>query len=293
MTADALSVREAGEIDAARWDAYVGASPEATFFHFYGWRRVIEGAYGHGACYLMATRGARVVGVLPLIDVASPLFGRNLISTAFTVGGGIAADDVETRKLLADTAFEAGRRRRVGYVELRSHSAALDGWSVKSGVYAGFEKAIPTEESAALNAIPRRRRAEVRKGIDALAAGELGISADADWGEFYALYARAMRDHGTPVYPRAFLAGLMMEFGDRIDTLVVSAKGEPLLGLLSFYFRDRIMPYYIGGKADARSFRATDLALWTQIRRAAERGACVVDLGRSKYGSGSFAYKSH
>jgi FemAB-related protein (PEP-CTERM system-associated) len=102
-----------------------------------------------------------------------------------------------------------------------------------------------------------------------------------------------MRDHGTPVFPRAFLGELMKEFRERADILVISAKGEPLLGLLSFYFRDRVMPYYIGGRADARDRRAFDLALWLQLRRGAARGARLLDLGRSKYGTGSFAYKTH
>lgn len=293
MTADGLSISEAAEDDAASWDAYVAASPDATFFHRFGWRRVIESAYGHKACYLQATRGGRIVGVLPLIDVASPLFGRNLISTAFTVGGGAAADDAEARARLAEAALEEGRRRRVGYVELRSRSAALEGWRVKDDVYAGFEKSIPADEGEALNAIPRRRRADLRKALDAFAAGELSVSFDADWREFYALYACAMRDHGTPVFPRSFLAEIMAEFRDGVDILVIRAHDEPLLALFSFYFRDRVMPYYIGGRGDARDRRAFDLALWLQLRRGAERGARVFDLGRSKYGSGSFAYKTH
>ncbi len=293
MTADGLSIVKAADEDAAAWDAYVDASPTATFFHRYGWRRVIERAYGHAACFLIAKRGARTVGVLPLIDVASPLFGRSLISTAFTVGGGAAADDDQARAMLAEAALEEGRRRRVSYVELRSQSAALEGWRIKNDVYANFAKSFPADEAAALDAIPRRRRAEVRKGLDALSAGDLSARFGADWREFYALYARAMRDHGTPVFPRAFLAALMEEFGDIVDILIVSAKDRPVLGLLSFYFGDRVMPYYIGGRADARDWRAADLALWLQLRRNVARGGRILDLGRSKYGSGSFAYKSH
>ncbi|MGE0408150.1 MAG: hypothetical protein AB7P23_02680, partial [Amphiplicatus sp.] len=156
-----LRIIEAGEADAARWDAYV--EERGSFFHLFGWRRVIARAYGYDASYLMAVRDGKVAGVLPLVDVKSPLFGRNLISTAFTVGGGLVADDAAAAQALAEAAVEQGKRRRAGYVELRGAPAPLGGWIVKRGVYAGFEFILPTDVSENLNRIPRRRRAEVRK----------------------------------------------------------------------------------------------------------------------------------
>ena len=46
MTNSAIEVRELGDADAARWDAFVAQCPEATFFHRAGWRRVIEDSFG-------------------------------------------------------------------------------------------------------------------------------------------------------------------------------------------------------------------------------------------------------
>lgn len=293
MSGESLRIREAAPEDAARWDAYVHAAPQARFFHLFGWRRAVEAVYGYEGVYLMAEREGRVVGVLPMIDVRSALLGRNLISTAFTVGGGVAADDDEARDALAQAAIEAGRKRRAGYVELRSEKAALDGWAVKNDVYAGFEKEIAGDEAQNLKAIPKRRRADLRKGLDALAAGALSADFDGDPAVFYALYAQAMRDHGTPVFPRKFLDALLEAFGGRLDILVLRAGSGPVLGLLSFHFRDRVMPYYIGARAEARAHRALDLALWLAMRRGAARGARIFDLGRSKYGAGSFDYKLH
>ena len=42
---------------------------------------------------------------------------------------------------------------------------------MKKGVYAGFETKLIADEGEALKAVPRKRRAEVRKGMDALASG--------------------------------------------------------------------------------------------------------------------------
>lgn len=293
MSAGALRLIEAAPEDAARWDAYVEKAGEASLFHLFGWRRVIKAAYGYEAVYLMAEREDRIVGVLPLIDVRSGLFGRNLISTAFTVGGGVAADDEEARGALARAAVEEGRKRRVGYVELRSQRAALEGWTVKKDVYAGFAKEAAADEAKNLAEIPKRRRADLRKGLNALSAGELAADFDSDPDIFYALYAEAARDHGTPVFPRGYLNALAGVFKDRLEILTIWAKGKPVAALASFYFRDRTMPYYIAARAEARAFRAQDLALWLAMRRGVARGAPVIDLGRSKYGAGSFDYKLH
>lgn len=289
---DSVTIVRASEEDAARWDAYVAAAPEATFFHRFGWRRVIADAYGYEPVSLMAVASGRVVGILPLTDVRSSLLGRALISTAFTVGGGVVADDAAARALLAEAASQEGRARHARYIELRG-GATPEGWAVKDAAYAGFEKPLLADETEALKAIPRRRRAELRKALDAASAGELKTDFGGDADVFYALYASAMRDHGTPVFPRRFARALLDVFPGDTDILVIRAGDEPALALLTFYFRDRVMPYYFGARRDARARRAFDYAIWLQMRRGAGRGGSVFDFGRSKAGSGSYNYKTY
>src|SRR5436309_2083616 len=74
-----------------RWDAFVSAAPEATFFHRAGWRDVIAKSFGHRTHYFTAERDGEIVGVLPLTEIRSLLFGHALISNAFSVCGGPVA----------------------------------------------------------------------------------------------------------------------------------------------------------------------------------------------------------
>lgn len=285
---------EATEADALRWERFVRLEPTATFFHQFGWRRVIEHAYGYRALYLMAVRDENIVGVLPLIDVASPLLGRALISTAFTVGGGVATSDQNAARLLADAARAAGEQRRVKYVELRGPAPEGERWVVKNTVYAGFERELPLTEDALLKSIPQKRRAEVRKGVKLAAAGDIEITTSDDVDLFYDLYREACHTHGTPVYPRRFARALWREFGASSEIMFIHATGRSIYAVWTFFFRDRTLPYYIGANAAlARASHAYDYGMYRVMLRGVERGARRFDFGRSKYGTGAFENKTY
>ena len=90
--AAAVTVRPLDDGTVPRWDAYVMAHPGATFFHRAGWKRVIEQAFGHRTHFLLAERDGAIVGVLPLAEINSRLFGHSLSSLPFCAYGGILAD---------------------------------------------------------------------------------------------------------------------------------------------------------------------------------------------------------
>src|SRR5262249_38980976 len=87
------TVHELTDRSVARWAAFVEECPEATFFHRAGWKRVIERSFGHRTHFIYAERQGRTVGILPLVEIDSALFGHALISNAFSVCGGPAAID--------------------------------------------------------------------------------------------------------------------------------------------------------------------------------------------------------
>jgi len=83
-------------------------------------------------------------------------------------------------------------------------------------------------------------------------------------------------------------------FGDATEVLtVVDATGEPVSSVLSFYFREEVLPYYAGDTVAARDLAANDFKYWDLMRRACERGLRVFDYGRSKRGTGSFDFKKN
>ncbi len=274
---------------AALWDTFVLACPQATFFHRSGWRRVLAEAFRHDTHYLYALSDGRISGVLPLAHVKSRLFGNALTSLPFAVYGGVAADDEASATALEDAADRLGRQLGVDHLELRQLQRSHAGWP-KQEVYVSFRKAILEGEEANMLAIPRKQRAMVRKGIK----NELRAELDEGVDRFFSLYAGNVHRHGTPALPKRYFELLRREFGADCEVLtVVGADGRPLSSVLTFYFRDEVLPYYAGDDEAARDLAANDFKYWALMRAACARGLKTFDYGRSKVGTGPYAFKKN
>lgn len=282
-----VRVRAYERVDRARWEAFVERSAQASFSHRIGWRELIERCFGHRTHYLLAERGAELAGVLPLAQVKSFIFGHALISLPFFHVAGAAADDDEAREALQNAAVALGRRLGVAHLELRNPVPRAPLWP-RQELYAGFKKTLAPNAEANLAAIPRKQRAMVRKGIKSGLASEI----DAGVERFFPLYAESMHRHGTPPLPRHYFERLLETFGTDAQVLtVVDAKGKAVSSVLSYYFKDEVIPYYAGERLGARELAANDFKYWELMRRACERGVRVFDYGRSKAGTGSYDFK--
>lgn len=286
-----MDIRLAGEHDGAGWSTYLDQHPDATLFHDWRWRAALMAATGYDPVFLVAERGGEIVGVLPLIDVKSPLFGRALISTAFTVGGGVCADDGAICAALGAAAIDEGHSRRAGYIELRGGSVPGPDWQTKTGNHAGFSRRLEPTAEAMLMAIPRKRRAELRKAFKLQDAGRLVIREDDGPDLFYDLYAQSLRNLGTPVFGRRHIRSIAKAFAGNVRFTIAEYDSQPVVGLCTFYHGDTILPYYIGMTDAAREARAGDLVYWSLMKDGIERGLERFDFGRSKVGSPHELYK--
>jgi len=282
-------VRRLESIDRARWDAFVRACPSATFFHLSAWRALIEQHQGHDTYFLLAERDGEIVGVLPLAEVRSRLFGHSLASLPFCVYGGIASEDPDAVAALEVEAERIALRLGVAHLEYRNVQPRHADWPGQD-LYVTFRKTLEPDEEANMAAIPRKQRAMVRKGIK----NGLLAHRDVDVDRFFSVYADNVRRHGTPAMSRRWFAALMDAFGDDCEVMTVTTPdGASLSSVLSFYFRDEILPYYAGDLPAARDLAANDFKYWSLMRRALERECKVFDYGRSKVGTGPYAFKKN
>jgi FemAB-related protein (PEP-CTERM system-associated) len=274
--------------DYSRWDAFVTACPEATFFHRAGWRDVISSTVRHPVHYLFTERNGTVSGVLPMAQVRSRLFGHKLVSLPFCVYGGVAAGDEESRAALLAQAGALARRLGVDFLELRNQ-VPVQGLPV-SDRYVTFRRVLDPDPDRNMSAIPRKQRAMIRKG----AAKGLTARHDGSVEEFFAVYAQSLRNLGTPVLPLRYFHALRQAFGDACEiTTVEAGEGAAVAAVMSFYFRDEVLPYYGGGTDRARETAAYDFMYWELLVHALGRGSRVFDFGRSRQGTGSYRFKTH
>ena len=284
LTLRAADLRDPAEV--ARIEAFV-EDQRGSVFHRPAWLLAVESGTGNMAHALLVARGGKIAGYLPLSEIHSPLFGRMLASSGFAVEGGILARDQGSATALAQGAQELAQRLSCSTVELRGGPVPA-GWHVRSESHCGFVASLAADDEAQLLAIPRKQRAEVRRGLGHALDVRVG-RAEEDRAAHYAVYAASVRNLGTPVFPRSLFDAVL----DKLDAdiLTVWRGGEPLASVLSLYHAGAVMPYWGGGTAAARHWRANDVMYYALMSHARTRGCDRFDFGRSKTGSGAYHFK--
>lgn len=273
----------------SRWNAFVANYPEATFFHRPEWQTILRDVFRHDTYFLYVEQDGEISGILPLAHVKSILFGNALVSLPFTVYAGIAATSTEAVSALEEAAQDLARELGVEHLEFRNLAPRHAEWPTQD-LYVTFRKQIFPDADANMKAIPRKQRAMVRKGINNGLISQVDPSSD----RFFSLFASNVHRHGTPALPKKYFDTLLRLFGNDCEILTVcSAEGKPLSSVLSFYFRDEVLPYYAGDDEDARHLAANDFKYWELMRRSSERGIKIFDYGRSKVGTGPYAFKKN
>ncbi|MFZ6691573.1 FemAB family XrtA/PEP-CTERM system-associated protein [Undibacterium sp. SXout20W] len=274
--------------DESRWDSFVNTCTNATFFHKAGWKTVIERSFGHKTFFLYAQSNGEIVGVLPLAQVKSVLFGHSLSGLPFCVYGGVASHSDAAKIALTKKAQELTAELNVGYLELRNREPQNTDW-ISKDLYVTFRKSIDPDEETNMLAIPRKQRAMVRKGIKENLVSEIDQNID----RFYFAYASSVHNLGTPVFSKKYFRILKEVFKDDCEILTIVKEKEVISSVLSFYFKDEVLPYYGGGTSRARAVAGNDFMYWELMRRACARGYKIFDFGRSKRGTGAFDFKKN
>ena len=273
--------------------AFLADHPDATAFHRSEWLQAVAAGTGNRALALVAESRGAITGYLPLSEIHSPLFGRMLASTGFAVGGGaLISGEADPAPLLV-AASELALRRSCPALELRGGvlpPPGEPGWHLRTEAHAGFVAPLAADDEAQLLAIPRKQRAEVRKGLERELTVSTGTSP-AKRAAHYAVYAESVRNLGTPVFPRALFDAVLDRFGEAADILTVWHDGAPVASVLSLYHRGAVMPYWGGGTHTARNLRANDRMYFELMRHARARGCTRFDFGRSKTNSGAYHFK--
>jgi FemAB-related protein (PEP-CTERM system-associated) len=272
----------------SEWDAFVTRHPHGTVDHLWRWREIFEKVFGHETAYLTAHRGGKVVGVLPLVEFRSRIFGRSVISLPFLNYGGVLADDETVAAELVHRAVENARRFGARHVELRHVHRQFPDRPYRQHKLK-LTRPLPASSDELWNDVDRKIRNQVRKaqkaGLVTVVGGTELVS------DFYGVFARNMRDLGTPVYSRRLFEETLRQFSDRVTVFVVRRSGVALAAGISVRFRDVALVPWASSLREYRALCPNMLLYWDMLDHAVSNGARVFDFGRSSPGSGTHAFK--
>lgn len=283
----ALRIVDGGE-NPERWDRFVAAATGSTVCHLAGWKDIMTEVLGHHCRFLAAVDEAgEWRGVLPLVRVRSVL-GHYLISVPFLNDGGPLGDTAAQLALVEHAVAEA-RRSGAGLLELRSRQS-LPGPVTASFRRVGVHLALPASVGELWSSTFRAKlRSQVRRPSKEGMTFRCGTS---ELEGFYAVFARNMRDLGTPVLPRSFFERGASTFSRAmIFATVYSKQGRPIAGACCLHWRRELEVTWASSLKEFNRASPNMMLYSRLMEEAIERQAEVFNFGRCSPGGSTHKFK--
>lgn len=275
--------------DFSAWDDYVSQSGECSLYHSSATPKMIKRLFGHHYyCFLARDSAGQVVGVLPLVHIKSALFGNYMVSLPYFNYGGAVAVDKGVEQSLMDSAIKQGESLNVSHIEFR------DVQERESTLPARLDKVamlldLPDDPDILLKAIGAKRRSQIkrpiREGVEVLTGkGEL-------LDQFYDVFARNMRDLGTPVYGKNFFRTIVETFADNVHIVIVRHGGKPVAAAFLLGYKGQMEIPWASTLREVNKIGVNMFLYWEVLKYSIEQGFDVFDFGRSSVDSGTFRFK--
>ncbi|MCA9035721.1 MAG: FemAB family PEP-CTERM system-associated protein [Planctomycetaceae bacterium] len=275
----------------AGWNSYLQKWSYDGFHLRTEWADVFSLSLRHQPWYLWVEQDDRIVGVLPLMYIEGPVFGRFLASQPYLNTGGVLADTGDIERRLIDQAIILADKLDVRHLELRHERhvdhPALNGTSTEK---VHMRLALPNTTDELWDGLKSKLRSQIRKPLNNPEL-RVGFGGHERLNEFYDIFCRNMRDLGTPPFSRQLFAQMLDKFGDNAEICTVTLNGNPVAsGFLLHGPEVTLIP----SASSLREYNQTScnlLMYWHVLSRAVERGQKVFDFGRSSQNSGTYKFK--
>ncbi|MEP6886696.1 MAG: FemAB family XrtA/PEP-CTERM system-associated protein [Nitrospirales bacterium] len=272
----------------AAWNAYVSSHPRGTFYHRFEWLPLIARVFGHRVLPMAMVLGDQIVGIFPLVHMRSMLFGRVLVSMPFVNYGGLLGDSPEIEEALWNAAIQTAREHGLSSVEARHltpHRFIDQAKQHKVGMTLNL---APTIE-AQWKAFNAKLRNQIRKSE--LSSLSIRVGGATEVGAFYDVFARNMRDLGTPVYHRALFTKLFETFPEACRVFTVRDHETVVAAAIAIAHRGTLEVPWAASRRDALSLCPNHRLYWELIQHTIKAGFTQFDFGRSTPGSGPYKFK--
>jgi len=269
------------------WDDYA-YQKQASIYHDSRWPEIIKKVFGHDSHHLMATENEKMVGILPMVQLKSLLFGNFMVSMPYFNYGGVVADSSEITVQLIKAAQEQRKQLGCSHIEFRfDKEQDIDLPERTDKVTMLLD--LPDDPEILWQEIGSKRRAQVkrpiREGVEFLYGGEELLD------DFYHVFSINMRDLGTPVYSKRFFTEILETFKQESLIAVARLNGKPVgVGFLVGHNGKLEIPW----ASTLRKYNRLGINMflyWNILKTAIEKDYQVFDFGRSSKDAGALKFK--
>lgn len=280
------------------WDDFVNTRPNAHLYHCRRWAKVIRETYGHKSIFLVCRGPAGdVQGILLIVRLKSLIFGDHLVSLPFFDLGGILASSKKAEELLVRHADHLRKTLHVPEVELRQGDPIFrcEGESAAENLLEKSRKvrmilSLPDSADSLMQSFKSKLRSQIRRPMKEGLYSRIGSLELLD--DFYFVFAKNMRDLGSPVHSRDLIANVVKEFPDKTRIVVVyNVSGAPIACSLIIGFRATLYNPWASALREHSRLSPNMLLYWSMLSFGCENGYEIFDFGRSTPGEGTYRFK--
>jgi FemAB-related protein (PEP-CTERM system-associated) len=276
--------------DSSEWGNYVSRHPLGTHYHDLKWKTLIEKTFGHRCHFLAAFNDqGNIVGVLPLVNLSSLLFGNFIVSVPYFNYGGIIADNELAEKALLDHALGLAKSLGVSYLQLREQTERTHYGLPVSTDKVNMILQLPETVEELGKSIGSKRRSQCRRATKENVRFTVGGIELLD--DYYEVFAENMRDLGTPVYGKNFFKAILGTFPNNAKIAVAYLDIKPVgTGFLMCNGNNMEIPW-------ASTLRETNkislnmYLYWEILSYAIANNCKTFDFGRSSIDAGTYKFK--
>jgi FemAB-related protein (PEP-CTERM system-associated) len=200
----------------------------------------------------------------------------------------VLADDGSAEAGLIEAAVAVTKKAGADYLELRHvrrHSAALADRQHKVAMSLTVQPTIEAQWSA----LDRKVRNQVRKaeksGVEVIGGGPELVP------DFYEVFARNMRDLGTPVFGQSLFDGALRTFPQNTHVFCARRGGAPVAGAIVHWRGSTSEVIWASALRESNPFCANVFLYWHMLQFAVEQRCSTFEFGRCTPGEGTFHFK--
>lgn len=253
------------------------------------WLQIFRDGMKHRSIAIEAVHEGQTVGCLPLVLLKSRLFGKRLVSMPYVNTSGVSANTAALQQQLVAEAIKLSDQLGVKSLELR-HEVKVDHPSLSEPAAQKIHMRLDLPGTSELlwKSFDPKVRNQVRKGEK----NALRIS----WGThdqlpaFYEIFAKNMRDLGTPVFGQILFRSILTTFPDA-ELCVVRQGDKPLAAALLLHGKGITEVPSASSLREYNSTCANMLMYWHLLQRAISREQATFDFGRSSPDSPTHQFK--